>query len=168
MSARLGIGAAAWKGAVAGMAGGVALLAAREIEERGLLAAEQTAGARKSARRVGPAIRKKVRQTARARGVRLSVRESAAVDVALHLAGAAAVGAVYGIVRSRVRLPGPVDGPLLGALVYGASMWGVLPAAGLFARPARLDLRELLAPVGPNATFGMVTARAFGWLADDD
>ena len=168
MSARTGLGEAAWKGAVAGMAGGVALLAAREIEERGLLAAEGGAGAKRPARRVGPAIRKGVRRTARARGVRLTARETALVDVALHLAGAAAVGAAYGIVRSRVRLPGAVDGPLLGLLVYGATMWGVLPAAGLLAAPERLDLREVLAPVGPNATFGMVTARAFDWLAGDD
>ena len=39
---------------------------------------------------------------------------------------------------------------------------------GLFAPPKRLNMQEMLAPVGPNATFGMVTARAFGWLAGDD
>lgn len=164
-SPRLALGDAAARGALAGLAGGVVLLASSELTARGVLA-----GAGKEPRRKGPAIRRgarrAVRAGSRAAGVRLTGRQREIATVALELAGAAGIGAVFGLIASRVRIPAAASGPLLGGLVYASTLGGMLPAAGLLASPKRLTWRDALRPAGPQALFGLVTVRAFELLAE--
>lgn len=158
------MGEAAAKGALAGLAGGVALLASSELSARG-----RVPGAERGAARRGPAIRRgarrAVRAGSRATGVRLTGKQREVASIAVELAAAAAIGAVFGLIAGRVRMPPVATGPLLGGLVYASTLGGMLPARGLLASPARLSWREALRPAGPQALFGLVTARAFDMLA---
>lgn len=86
--------------------------------------------------------------------------------MAVELAAAAAIGAAFGMIGSRVQMPTAASGPLLGGLVYASTLSGMLPVAGLLASPSSLSWREVLRPAGPQALFGLVTARAFEMLAD--
>lgn len=157
---RIGMGEAAWKGALAGLAGGAAMLGARELEARGLFDEEDEDEVPPPP---GPRI---ARRAARARGRELTDRQAAISGIALQLAAAATVGAVYGVIRTRVPLPGGADGALLGALVYVGSRWGLLPATGLFESPADQSLQQALVPAGTHAVFGVATARAFEMLRE--
>lgn len=160
------MGEAAAKGALAGLAGGAVLLASSELSARGLIPGERAGG---PARR-GPAIRRgarrAVRAGSRAAGVRLSGGQREAAAVALELAAAAGIGALFGVIASRVTIPPAASGPLLGGLVYASTLGGLLPATALLASPARISWRDALRPAGPQALFGLVTARAFEMLAE--
>ena len=151
----IGLGEAALKGALAGVAGSVAMMAAHELEVRGLFHGE---------RKPEPAIRRGVRRAARKEGVRLSGAQRMGVEIGAQLLGAAMVGAVFGMVQSRVRLSAGANAALLGGLVYATGHSGLLPRAGLFAPPAHQTLKEALVPAGSNAVFGLATARAFAML----
>ena len=151
----VGLGEAALKGAVAGVAGSVAMMAAHELEVRGMFAGE---------RRPEPAIRRGVRRAARKEGVRLSSRQKLGAEIGVQLVGAAVVGALFGVVQSRLRLPATANAALLGGLVYATGHSGLLPRAGLFAPPANQTLKEALVPAGSNAVFGLATARVFAML----
>ena len=161
---RAGIGEAAWKGAAAGLAGGVAMLAMDEVAARGLLPGDDEAPQHR-----GPAIRRGarrvVRKGARQLGLRLSADQREAGAIAVELAAAAAIGALFGVVSSRVPVPAAATGPLLGALVYGATLSGMIPDGGLLAPDGALSFRDALRPAGSQALFGSVTARAFELLA---
>ncbi len=161
----MSLGEAAGKGALAGLAGGIALLASSELSARGLIP-----GVDEAPRRRGPSIRRgakrAVQSGSRAAGVKLSGKQGEVAAMALELAAAAAIGAAFGIIGSRVRMPAAASGPLLGGLVYASTLGGMLPAAGLLASPTRLTWREALRPAGPQALFGLVTARAFQMLAE--
>ena len=160
-----GMDEAAWKGATAGLAGGVAMLAMNEVVARGLLPGDEEAPPRR-----GPAIRRgarrAVRKGAQQLGVRLTGDQREASAIAMELVAAAAIGALFGVVSSRLPLPAAATGPLLGALVYGATLSGLLPGGGLLAPAGAVSLGEALRPVGSQALFGSVTARAFELLAE--
>ncbi|MHB1223343.1 MAG: hypothetical protein ACYC2G_04755, partial [Gemmatimonadaceae bacterium] len=132
---------------------------------RGRLPGEQA-----GPRRRGPAIRRgarrAVRAGSRAAGVRLSGGQREIAAAALELAAAAGIGAVFGLIASRVTLPAAASGPLLGGLVYASTQGGMLPATGLLASPARISWRDALRPAGPQALFGLITARTFELLAE--
>lgn len=147
----------ALKGAVAGIAGGIAMLAAGELEARG------------AAGDLGEPVRTMARGP-RTRGAQRRRREGApsrqpAPAIAAQLAAAAVVGAVYGAVQSRVRLPDAAHAAVLGAITLAANASGLLPRGSVLAPPAGASLQEMLMPVGAHALFGTTTARVFGMLA---
>ena len=153
---RIGVGEAALKGAVAGVAGAIAMLAAGELEARGATGA------------LGGRVREIVGGP-RTRGSRRRQRPAApsrqaATDLVAQLSAAAAVGAVFGIVQSRFRLPEAAHGALLGGLAYAASASGAFRGAGLLAPPPNASLRDVLMPAGTHAVFGLTTARAYDML----
>lgn len=162
---QLSLGEAAARGALAGLVGGITLLASSELTARGLLPGVGQAPGRR-----GPAIRRgatrAVRSASRAAGVRLSGEQREVAAMAVELVASAAIGAAFGVIGSRVRMPTAASGPLLGGLVYASTLSGMLPAAGLLASPTRLSWREALRPAGPQALFGLVTARTFELLAE--
>ncbi len=162
---RLSVGEAAAKGALAGLAGGLALVASSELTARGLMP-----GVDEAPRRRGPAIRRGARRAvrggSRAAGVKLSGDQREVAAIALELVAAAAIGAAFGVIGSRVRMPAAASGPLLGGLVYASTLGGMVPASGLLASRSNLTWRDALRPAGPQALFGLVTARTFELLAD--
>lgn len=162
----IGLGEAAGRGALAGLAGGAALIGMNELATRGLLAADGAAGKGRS--RQGPAIRRGARRTVKAAGrkvgLHLSRDQGDVAAIGLELVAAAGIGAAFGMIVSRVQLPASATGPLLGGLVYAATLAGVLPAGGALASPGGSSWRDAIRPAGPQAMFGLVTARTFELL----
>ena len=153
---RIGVGEAALKGALAGVAGGIAMLAAGELEARG---AAGELGARVQEMAGGPRTR-----GSRQRRRPAPASRQATANLVAQLSAAAAVGAVFGIVQSRFRLPEAAHGALLGGLAYAASASGAFAGAGLLAPPPNASLRDVLMPAGTHAVFGLATARAYDML----
>lgn len=127
-------------GAVAGLAGGLAVILAQEAERRlGL----------------GPAgispWEAAVRHEARRRGRALSEPRVRALAAGSRLIYAAALGAGYGLARGRLRLPRRARASLLSALVYAMN----------FPRGPGRVARGLLSPV-----FGYTTATVYEALAE--
>lgn len=153
----LEVGDAVLLGAVAGVAGGVAMMLARPLEERGLLS---------PGRRRAPEWERFVRSVAARRGVHLTRRQTRALGAAMHLLYSAAIGAGYGAVRTQIRLPDALQGTLTGALAYlaGYPEWGLMPQVGASRPVRRQSPRRALIPVGTHAIFGMVVAESFKLL----
>lgn len=155
-----GVLGAAVRGAIAGVAGGLAMIGARELEQLAVAEPVLEQPRRK------PASRRAATRMARTIGVELSTAQGESAGVVLQLATAAAVGAVYGVARSYLPVPRGADAAILGGIVYLANAWGVMPAAGLLALPPGQTLEEALVPVGTHAVFGVATARVFELLED--
>jgi hypothetical protein len=157
----MGLGRAAGTGAVAGLAGGLAMMVARKLEAKGLLGHDDSGE---------PEWDRLVRAEARRRNVRLSQARVSRIATAVHLAYSAALGAAYGVVRSRARLPAAMQGTLMSALVYFATFpsWGLMPRRGAARPPARQRVRKALIPIGTHAVFGATTAAAFKALSSSN
>ena len=125
-------------GAAAGLAGGIAMLVADQLEDRVGLRKGQSSW-------VGT-----VREQARRRGRSLEGRRLHAVAAGANLAYAALLGAVYGMARSRLPRRAAARTALVTALGYAMH----LPRRGEPGAPAELS------PV-----FGLATAAAFDALA---
>lgn len=154
------MGEAALKGALAGAAGGVAMIAMQQAESLAGLAEDGRAAA---PRAVGRAARA-AKGAAQAQGVRMSGDQVALTGVAIQILAAAGIGAVYGVLSNQFRLPVGVQGSVLAGIVYAANLWGLMPSSGLLELPTGVPLKEALVPVGPHAVFGAATARAFDML----
>ena len=154
---RTSVGEAALRGVLAGVAGGVAMLAVGELEARG---AAGDLGERVRELAQGPRSKSAQRRRREAAPSRLGAR-----SVIAQLAVAAAVGAVYGVVRSQLRLPEAAHGALLGGLAYAANASGLLPENGILSPPDGASAEEALMPAGAPALFGIATTRVFDLLA---
>ncbi|HJU64961.1 MAG TPA: hypothetical protein VJ596_04755 [Gemmatimonadaceae bacterium] len=151
---------AASAGALAGLAGGLAMMVARKLEAKGLLGRDDSGE---------PEWDRFVRAEARRRNIRLSQARVTRIATALHLLYSAALGSTYGVVRSRSRLPSAVQGMVMSGLVYLAMFpsWGLMPRRGAARPPARQRARKALIPIGTHAVFGATTAAAFKALSGD-
>lgn len=157
-SSRMGIGAAALKGALAGLAGGAALLLAEKAEQEVLLpqgAATPGMG------------QKAVQQLAREHGRHLSKREAQAAGAGAQLGYCAILGAALGVLASRVDVPALVEGLAMAGAAYALSMSdaGLLPRLGVEAPPELHSIEETAVPVGAYLAFGLTTAAVFDAVA---
>jgi hypothetical protein len=154
----MSVGEAALKGALAGVAGGAAMMLVRRLEERGLLSASE---------RSGPEWATFLRREARHRGIRLTKTQSALLGSSLQLSYSALIGAAYGVVRSRTRIPRAAQGLVTGALVHAANLpaWGLIVERGITPRPLRQRRRKALIPISTHAVFGVTTVATFKVLA---
>ncbi|HET7034054.1 MAG TPA: hypothetical protein VFI42_00080 [Thermomicrobiaceae bacterium] len=137
-------------GALAGMAGGLALvgamLAGRElglVERPFPLAVEQRAE-----RELGVA-----RDTGHT--------EELAAALAGHLAISAGLGALYGVLQSSVGFGPFPAGPLYGAAVYAVNMAGIGPALDLAPGPWNVSMRKADTRFAMHLLYGLVTAYAY-------
>jgi hypothetical protein len=146
-------GQAALKGALAAVAGGMAMKAVWEAGQRALPEAE----------RLPSPTRGAVDALAARRSVELSDAQRTAAAAALYTGSMAVWGAVYGVVHSRLRPPALLHGLLLGGLVYAANFprFGALPRAGIVQPPGEQSARQAAVPLGAHAAFGLATAAAF-------
>ena len=154
----MSVGEAALKGALAGVAGGAAMMLARPLEAKGLLPASE---------RSGPEWERIVRSEARRRRIHLTELQITLLGSAVHLSYSALIGAAYGVVRSRTRVPDAAQGLVTSALVYAANFpaVGLVPRRGIAPPPKKQRPRKALTPVATHAVFGVTTAAAFRALA---
>jgi len=151
------LGDAALKGALAAVAGGLAMKALWQLGERALAPAE----------RFGSPTQGAVDALARRAGAELSDKQRAAATAALYTGAMATWGAVYGTVQSRLHPPLLAHGLLLGALVYAANFTRAagLPKAGIVPAFGDQSPRQRALSVGAHAAFGLGTAAAYEALA---
>lgn len=150
-STRMGIGRAALAGAMAGIAGGLALLLVEKAEQEVLL--PQGAAT--------PAMgQQAVQELARERGMHLSRREAQAAGAAAQLGYCALLGAALGVVASRIDAPALVEGVAMAGVSYALSMSdaGVLPRLGVESPPELHSIEQTAVPVGAYVAFGLTTA----------
>jgi len=147
------LGTAAAKGAMAGLAGGLALMLVEQAGRRTILpeGADTTSTAARA-----------VKAVASEHGSKPSRAVSEAAGGTIELALCAALGAAFGIVHSRVRAPALVDGLALGALAWAAtsSKKGVLPRIGM-APAINQNVEEAAIPIASHVAFGVTTAAVF-------
>lgn len=147
------LGEAAAKGALAGLAGGIALMVTEQAGRRTILpeGADTTSMAAQAVEGVASEHDKSPsRQTAELTGA------------AIELAWCAALGAVFGVLHSRLRSPAIVDGLVLAGLAYVAtnSSRGVLPRIGM-TPPLHQNVEEAAIPIASHVAFGVTTAAVF-------
>ncbi len=147
------IGAAAAKGALAGLAGAIALMLVEQAGRRTIL----PAGADTT-----PAAARAVKAIAEEHGASPSRPVVEAAGVGVELAWCAALGALFGIVHSRVRGPALVDGLALAAIAYAAvsTEKGMLPRIGM-SPPMHQNVEEAAIPIASEVAFGITTAAVF-------
>ncbi len=144
--------AAATRGAVAGLIGGLTLTALDRYVAPHL---GGEAREREWDQRVGRLVE--------AAGVRLSDRERTTAGVAAGLAYAAALGALYGLARHRWRSSPAAIGLLDAALVYGASL--VSPEPRRTRRGTRRRSARAMRALSSVSLFGTTTAAAYKALS---
>ncbi len=151
------LGAAALKGALAAVAGGLVLKALWEGSGRLLPAGQQ----------LGSPTRGAVDAFAARRGARLTERQRAAGAAVVYTGAMATWGALYGIVQSRLHPPALATGLALGALVYATNFSRAAPLTKRGIAPAFGTQRgaQRAASLGSHAAFGLATAAAFEALA---
>jgi hypothetical protein len=142
------------KGALAGLAGGVALLAAERMEREMLLPT--------GASNAGTAQRA-VESLAAEHGTDLPEPAAMAAGAGAQLGWCALWGAVYGVVHNRLDTPAVVDALVLaGAAYYAArSKQGVLPRLGLAAPVTSQNMEQTAVDVVSHLAFGITTATVF-------
>lgn len=150
-SRRKGIGEAALLGALAGVAGGVALMLAEKAEQKLLLPEGAST----------PGMGQKlVQQIARDRGAHLSGMKAQAAGAGVQIGYCALLGSLLGVVASRVDAPAVVDGLAMAGLSYALTMpkGGLLPRLGADTPPELHSIEETAVPVGAHLAFGLTTA----------
>jgi hypothetical protein len=154
----MSVGEAALKGALAGVAGGAAMMLVRPFQAKGLLPASE---------RTEPEWQKVVRSEARRRRIHLTKMQSALLGSAVHLSYSALIGAAYGVMRSRAPIPDAAQGLVTSGLVYAANFpaWGLMPRRGVTPPPSKPRRRKAVIPVATHAVFGVTTAAAFKVLS---
>jgi hypothetical protein len=147
------LGRAAVLGAVAGLAGGAALLLTEQAGRRTLL--PEGSDTESLAARAVEAV------TA-GRGASVSRTRAEIMGEGTQLAGCAALGALFGVVQSRVRVPALLDSLALAALAYAltSSKQGLLPRLGV-APPLDESVEEAAIPVASHVAFAVTTAAVF-------
>lgn len=157
--------AATAKGAVAGLAGTVALTAVMRFGPRalaGLGLLPEPAGPREepTAKLAG-----KVAGGVLERPIAADTRQTA--GQAIHWAYGVSWGALYGIVQSSLRLPHLLHGALLGGLVAGVAST-LVPAMRLTPPPTEQPPAMSALQVGRHLVYGWVTALTFRLLSPGD
>ncbi|WP_334187922.1 hypothetical protein [Noviherbaspirillum sp.] len=148
------------KGAVASIAGGLAIKLLWEAGQRTLVAEN---------RRVPSPTTDVVRTLAARKGMALTPSQEQAAAGAIYGATMLAYGALYGIVQSRFR-PDPVaHGLLLAGIMYAANFpsFGALPRLGILPSPREQTAEETAIPIVAQAAYGLVTAYVFHALDRD-
>ncbi|HVX42120.1 MAG TPA: hypothetical protein VHB25_21345 [Gemmatimonadaceae bacterium] len=147
------IAEAAIKGALAGLAGGIALMLAEQLGRRTVL--PENSDTTSTAARAVELVASE-HETSPSRAV------SEALGGTLELTWCAALGAAFGIVHSRLGTPAIVDGLALAALAYTttASPVGVLPRIGM-SPPQAENMEEAAIPIASHVAFGVATAAVF-------
>lgn len=142
------------KGALAGLAGGVALLVAERLEREMMLPA--------GASNAGTAQRA-VEFVAEERGTDLSPPVAMAAGAGVQLGWCALWGALYGAVHNRLETPAVVDALVLaGAAYYAArSEQGVLPRLGVAGPVTSQNMEQTAVDVVSHLAFGVTTATVF-------
>ena len=154
---RLSAGKGALLGALAGVAGGFATVAARSVGRAALGSGESHE----------PGWEQVVRAEAVRQGVELGEPEVRRIATAAHLADAATLGALYGLVRARLPLPRVANGLLLSGLAQALDLprLALALAGGPVPPRGASSLERSLLPVGAHGVYGYVTTRAFDLLA---
>ena len=146
---------AALRGAAAGLAGGLAVLAAEALAERHVISSNGST-------HVGWAHL--ARRAARRAGASLGGRQQTAAAIAAHLLYSASLGAIYGVVQSRRELSSELEAVLDAVLLY----IGALPAKasrgrGVGRRGPRI--RKGFVPLHAHSVFPRAMSSAFRALA---
>lgn len=153
------LGDAALKGALAAVAGGLAMKAAWELGRLVLGPQAEFASPTRGA----------VDALAQKAGAELSDGQRTAAASALYTGAMATWGAVYGAVQSRVHPPMLVHGLLLGGLVYAANFTkaAALPKAGVVPAFGDQTPRQRELSLAAHAAFGLATAAAYEALGGE-
>lgn len=151
---------AARAGALSGLIGGVAMLAARRLQEEGLLRRGETA-------EMG--WDQLLEAESRRHHLRLTKRELWLAGVGVHIAYSMLVGAMYGVARSRRRIPAGAKGSLSSALAYAAHAPSRIlrPPKRRQARSTQRknQVKKELIPIGTQMIFGVTTGLVFKLLS---
>ena len=147
------LGHAAALGAVAGLAGGAALLLTEQLGRRTILpnGSDTTSAAARAAKAV-----------AVEHGASIGPLRAEVMGEGAELAWCAAIGALFGIVHSRLRAPALLDSLALAALTYAAtsSSRGILPKLGV--EPSmQQNVEEAAIPIASHLAFAVTTAAIF-------
>jgi hypothetical protein len=148
------------KGAVASIAGGLAIKLLWEAGQRTLVAQD---------RRVPSPTTDVVRTLATRKGMALTPSQEQAAAGAIYGATMLAYGALYGIVQSRFH-PNPVaHGLLLAGVMYAANFpsFGALPRLGVLPKLQEQTAEETAIPIVAQAAYGLVMAYVFDALGGD-
>jgi hypothetical protein len=149
-----GVLSAAAAGAVAGIAGGLALIIAERLKRAVLLPRGSDAT---------PTAQRAVESIAKDHGAQLEGAPAMAAGAAAQLAYCALWGAVYGATLGRTDTPSLVDGLVLGGLAYAATSvdGGLLPRLGVAPPPTEQAMEKAMVPVGSHLAFGLTTVALF-------
>ncbi len=153
----LTLGEAALRGAAAGLAGGMAVLALSWLVQRGVLSTDDTVDAQ---------WERLVKKAAQGAGLELSKGQARIARVTAQLTYSVLVGAAYGIARSRRSLPGALRAALNSGLVHAASVPMVAQTVNgrQPKRRGRRGKRGVAVPLGSAALYGLTTSAAFSAL----
>lgn len=151
---RFGTGDAALRGAVAGLAGGVSILALSWLVHRGVLFTDDT---------VDEEWERLIKHAAKRAGLALDRRQARVARVIAQLTYASLIGAGYGVAFTRRSFPQPLRSALNSALVHAASIPAIARAsAGREPKKrSRRKRRGLTIPLGSAALYGLTTSAAF-------
>ena len=155
---RDGLLRAAAVGALAGLAGGAALMLVERGGQKLLL--PEGSGAEGMAQRAVEAV-------AREHGASLEGAQAVAAGAAVQLGYCALWGALYGVAHRALGAPAALDGLVLAGLSYAATMseGGLLPRLGVIAPPTHQSMEQTAVPVGAHVAFGVTTAAVFSAAA---
>jgi hypothetical protein len=153
---RPGLGEAALKGLLAGLAGGIAMALTARIDTRVL----RSPGAR--VRSTGGMVLDRMTDGAGS----LSPAQHTAAGYGLQLGSCAAIGAAYGVVQSRLHAPALLHGALLGGITSFAlhSTSGLLPRLGVAAPLTQQSIEEAITAVDTSMAYGITTALVYSAL----
>lgn len=160
MSTKRHLVEAALKGAVASVAGGMAIKMIWEAGQR-LAVPEEN--------RVLSPTTDVVQRVAARSGTDLSPAQSQAAAGAVYGGAMLAYGVVYGIVQRRFRPPPLVHAALLAGIMYAANFpkFGALPKAGVLSAPGEQSAQEAAIPVAAQAAYAVTMASVFDLLDRD-
>ena len=147
---------AAVRGAVGGVAGGLAMYGMKQKVAPKLLPEEM--------RREGFAPEKAVEWAEEKAGhpEGLTEDQEQKAAMAAHLAYSAGFGALYGLARRKVDgLPAPLAGALFGLAVWGLSFEGGMPALGIMKAPTDLPMEKRPPDVMGHVIYGAATALVY-------
>ncbi len=147
------LGRAAALGALAGLAGGAAMMALMKIEQRVVPGGE----------RIEPPPRRVVEHTEAVLDTRIPEPGESLATWATHMAYAALLGSGYGMLKSRLRGHPNALGLLYGALVWAANFMrgGLMPRFGALPPPGAQPPQENLATTSSHVVYGLVTSAVY-------
>lgn len=150
------LAAAAARGALAGLAGGLLLMLTEQAGRRTILpeGSDTTSLAAEAAKAV-----------ASEGGAELSRAQAEALGGSIQLGWCAALGALFGVAHSRIDTPALLNALALGGVAYAVTMRknGVLAKLGV-TPPFERQVEQAIIPVASHVAFGVATAAVFEGL----